>query len=154
MRGTLPGQSAAEVNPAALLALGLSDEELHALRSCGWVRRTARGRQSQIFELVYRFNDRQRRRYLGTDAALANTIRAALNDWQRDRNGRLELQRAVRQAGDQLRASKNRLTEPLAAAGYHFHGRTIRKFRTTTSGTTDAAAHVTKDASTLVTGGD
>jgi hypothetical protein len=32
-----------------------------------------------------------------------------------------------------LRAMKNRLQEPLAAAGYHFHGRIIRVSRTAKS---------------------
>jgi len=154
MRGALSRQPAAEVTPTALLDLGLSDEELHALRSCGWVRSTLRGRHSQICELVFRTRGRQCRRYLGTDEAHANTIRAALRDWQSAQNSRLELQRAVRDAGDQMRATKNRLTEPLLAAGYHFHGRTIRKSRAATSGTPDSVANVTKDNSTLVTGGE
>jgi hypothetical protein len=139
LRGTLPRQPPTEIIPTALLDLGLRGEELHALRSGGWVRSTLRGRCSQVYELVYRLNGRQRRRYLGTDAARANTIRAALNDWQRSRTSRLVLQRAVRDAGDQLRATKNRLTEPLLGAGYHFHGRTIRKFRTAMSGMPDSA---------------
>jgi hypothetical protein len=154
MRGALPHQPAAEIGPTALIDLGLSDEELQALRSGGWVRRTVRGRQSQIFDLVYRTRGRQRRRYLGTDEALANTIRAALSEWQRARTSRLERQRAVREAGQQIRATKYRLSEPLLAAGYHFHGRQIRKFRTAMSGNPNAAADVSKNVSTRVTGGD
>jgi hypothetical protein len=130
MRAACPQTSPPEtVAPLALTELGLSPDELANLRRSGYVRCTPRGRHCHVYELVYRHDSVQRRRYLGTDRKRAEAVRAALVAWQQTHTAQVDLKRATRDAKQIVRALKNRLAGPLAVAGYHFHGRNIRKSR-------------------------
>jgi hypothetical protein len=83
-----------------------------------------------IFKLRFRHLGRQRVRCLGSDPQRAAAVAAELAilqaDWQRQRRRR----RLIRQSQQLLKSIKPRLTAAVAAAGLKFHGRTIRRPRT------------------------
>jgi hypothetical protein len=111
--------------------LDLTAEEFAELRRQGFVCRERR-RGRIIFKLRFRTSEgRQCVRYLGTDPAAAAEVQKDLNDMQIARRMNHELTRLVHEAGQKLRSSKETLAPALAEAGYHFHGRSIRRTRNT-----------------------
>jgi hypothetical protein len=124
-----PRISQVEIVPGPLRTLNLTSDELDALRRQGVVSQELRGRNSSIYKLRFRFRRRQKGLYLGSDREWADVIRGALEEWQQGRRRKLELDRKTRAAGQLLRTTKQRLASPLQDAGFHFHGRAIRRQR-------------------------
>jgi hypothetical protein len=114
-----------------LAKLGLTLDELAALRRQGAVSREPRGRNCVVFKFRFRLAGRQRVMYLGTDAEQAEAVERELAEWQHSRHQSLEFARAHRTVARALRASKSRLEPLLEQAGYHFHGRAVRRRRGT-----------------------
>jgi hypothetical protein len=114
-----------------LANLGLTLDELAALRRQGFVIREPRRRGNAVFKLRFRLAGRQRVIYLGTDPEQAEAVERELAEWQHSRRQSLEFARAHRTVAHALRASKSRLEPLLEQAGYHFHGRAVRRRRGT-----------------------
>jgi hypothetical protein len=111
-----------------LAGLGLTKDELSALRTQGFVSEELRGRNCVCYRLRFRLN-RQRVVYLGTDDKLANHIREELLVLQRDHRILRQANALVREARKTIRKSKKELEPLLMKVGYHFHGNGIRKSR-------------------------
>jgi hypothetical protein len=108
--------------------LQLNADERLALRTNGFVASERRG-SSTIYKLRFRVADRQKVRYLGCDAAVADAVRAELAAWQVQRRRDRDHRRAVDYARRVIREISIRLAPDVAAAGLRLHGRTIRKPR-------------------------
>jgi hypothetical protein len=109
--------------------LGLTADELSALRHQGFVSREPR-RGGVIFKLRFRLaTGEQRVRYLGADRAAAAEVEKELCEMQRARRTNRALVRLVKEAGQRLRASKAMLAPALAGAGYRLHGLAVRRRR-------------------------
>jgi hypothetical protein len=129
-KDSLAAQKNLDAEPPELLReLGLTIEEVAALQRQGSVVPRQRGRSSTVFELRFRIDGRQRRRYLGSSASRARAVEGALHAWRQGRDELRQLQAAEQAAGRHLRASRQRLQPLLAAAGYAFHGRVLRRTR-------------------------
>jgi hypothetical protein len=112
-----------------LAELGLSAADQAALAREGFISRESRGRRMAVYKLRFRVDGRQRVQYLGTEAGKVRRIEEALRALQDDRRLELALGRLHHDVAQLLRKSKRRLAAPLAAAGYRFHGRAIRRPR-------------------------
>ena len=112
-----------------LVRVGLTAEEITAVKRQGVVSAELRGRKCTVFKLRFRIDGRQRAKYLGTGAALADTVREALRRLQKSKWIDQNLQALVREANRLLRESKSQLLPFADAAGYRFHGRTLRRPR-------------------------
>jgi hypothetical protein len=115
--------------PPALRELGLRDEDLHSLRCAGFVTSMVRGRATRVYVLRYRASGKQKKTYIGPDAAKASEIRAALEQWQQPHRASKQLRSMARAVGQKLRSARLRLAAPLAARGLYFHGQRIRRLR-------------------------
>lgn len=114
----------------ALRTLTLYAEELVALRRQGFIsaeRRRPGG--TVLFKLRLRIDGRQRTRYLGTDLSFIERVRSELATLQAATKRDRKLEQAVRRARVALRAAKAALAPYLIAAGYRYHGLTIRRRR-------------------------
>ena len=110
----------------ALKRLGLTPEELNAVKQQGFVSQERRGR-SVIYKLRFRLDRRQRVRYLGTNPTAADAVRQELEQLRLvNRVGR-ELRMWNLEAGRLLRNTKRRLEPVVARAGLKFHGHALRK---------------------------
>jgi hypothetical protein len=107
--------------------LNLGAEELDLLRQQGTVCAEHRGTRSYFKLRFRRGRDCQCVRYLGSDPATAETIRAELRTLQRDGRRRRELQRLDSVARELLRKTKRDSAKMLEVNGYHYHGFAIRK---------------------------
>jgi len=109
--------------------LELANDELDVLRRQGFVAVVRRG-DCVFFEL--RFRDamgRQRKKYLGTSARLADRVKLALREHQCARRLELNGKRIVRSTMRRLRTGKERIASNLATTGRYFHGFEIRRRR-------------------------
>jgi hypothetical protein len=79
------------------------------------------------FKLRFRRGDRQTVCYLGSDPAAAEAARQELADLQRPHRTLSDLARVAREVRRALRVTKRLLAPSLAAAGYTFHGFSIRR---------------------------
>lgn len=112
-----------------LFQLGLSEEEFAALRRQGFVSRERRCGRT-YYRLRFRMpSGKQCTRYLGSDSVTAEQTEDELAQLQAARRVDLELGKLASQAGQKLRASRQRLAGQLKKAGYHFHGLAVRKQR-------------------------
>ena len=129
--GQPSGDSAAprEAEQRCLTELGLTAADQAALARQGFISRESRGRRMAVYKLRFRVDGRQRVHYLGTEAGMVRRIEEALRALQDDRRLELALGQMHREVAVLLRKSKRRLAAPLAAAGYRFHGRAIRRPR-------------------------
>jgi len=113
-----------------LTLLDLSPGDLCALQRQGSVAREMRRSGDCYYKLRFRRGSRQIVIGLGKDLSLADAIRRDLAQLQAERQMEREQRRLVRAARGLLRCAKDRLESALQAAGYHYHGREIRRRRT------------------------
>jgi hypothetical protein len=118
-----------EAARAHLAIYGLTDADQAALARQGFVIREPRGRNTIIYKLRYRLDGQQRVRYIGTETHEAERVQQSVNELQTERRLELAIGRLNREAAQLLRDGKQRLEGPLAAAGFRFHGRAIRRRR-------------------------
>ena len=113
---------------AVLTTLGLIADEIQSLARQGFVSCEARN-GTNVHKLRFRHRGRQRVRSLGSDPQRAADVRAALAELQAARQWELRIRRRLRESRQLLRQIKQRLLADVTAAGYTFHGRTIRRPR-------------------------
>ena len=106
----------------------LPASEVEALTRQGFVSAERRGSQT-YFKLRYRVSGKQRVRYLGSDARVADEVAAELRRLQQGRRTMLELNRAARHVRSGLRDCKRKWQPVFVQLGFRFHGRTLRKRR-------------------------
>jgi hypothetical protein len=122
-------QPYARLVPPALSELGLSADELGALRRCGFITSQRRGRQRLVYKLRSRIAGKQFTRSLGTDGRRAEAVRAAVTTWQASRLIERRITRRGREFAALLRSFKSHLAKSVASAGLAFRGRHISKPR-------------------------
>lgn len=108
------------------MRLGLTSEELRALKRQGFVSQEARSKHTTVFKLRFRLNGRQNVRYLGTDPEQARLIKEELRQLQRARQIDAQLRTLTDEARRVLRAGPEQLESLVRQAGFMFHGRMIR----------------------------
>ncbi len=86
-----------------------------------------RGRGCFYYKLRFRCRGQQHVRYLGSDAAVADRVRAELAKLQAAARLDRELGRLARGAKRILRNAKSRLEPLVQDAGYGFHGLSVRR---------------------------
>jgi len=111
--------------------LGLSPAERAAARKQGFVSAEVRSPQCTVYKLRFRHDGRQRVRYLGVDAAVAERLRQELVELQRPVVLRRQLRALTASIPSAIRRANQLLLPLVEQAGYHFHGRQIRKCRAT-----------------------
>jgi len=110
--------------------LGLTAEDLAALARQGSIHGEYRRGCGPYYKLRFRRADgRQAVRYLGNDPLLVEALREELRGLRRPREQQTKLSNLTKDARRLMRRSKQQLTDELHAVGYHFHGLTIRKYR-------------------------
>ncbi|QDU92497.1 hypothetical protein [Lignipirellula cremea] len=114
---------------AVFRSLNLTDEQVEALRTQGFVSRERRGENRIYFKLRFRFQGRQLVRCLGAKAALVRRVEQALAKIQAQRKRRAQLTNAARRSRQTLRLTRLLLAPLLQAAGFQFHGLAVRKIR-------------------------
>ena len=112
-----------------LARLGLTAEEIAAVKRQGFVSAEMRGRKCMVFKLRFRIDGRQRVQYLGTDPLVADTVREELRRLQNGKRMDKNLQSLINEANRLLRETKSQLLPFAEAAGYRFHGRALRRTR-------------------------
>ena len=110
----------------ALERLGLTPEELIAVKQQGFVSPERRGR-SVIYKLRFRLDRRQRVRYLGTNPIAADAVRDELEQLRRVNRLDRTLRKLNVETNRLLRDTKRRLEPVVARAGLKFHGHALRK---------------------------
>lgn len=115
--------------PPAIAALGLSVEEIAALRHQGFVCREERDRGRAYGKLRYRVHGKQHVKYLGKDDAFVRQVEQELSELQAPNQLNRTLGRLTREANQVLRSVKPRVESVLNDQGYVFHGRAVRKPR-------------------------
>jgi hypothetical protein len=127
----MPGESPAAIEATpALAALGLTEDDLDALRRQGFVSPESR-RGRVYFKLRYRLQPEgpQCVHYIGTDPAVAHEVQRELAQLQRPRRIDRDLSKVTQQIGRALKAIKADLMPHLESAGYRFHGMAVRQKR-------------------------
>ena len=109
-----------------LNCLGLTEDQIAALRQQGFVARERRHGRSEVFKLRFRINGQQQVRYLGTSPLEATRVALALKALQKAKRLRREMQRLQRESQAVLKATKKLLGPALEAAGFRFHGLSVR----------------------------
>ena len=109
--------------------LGLSSDELIAVKQQGHVAHEVRGRSRIVFKLRYRFDGRQRVRHLGSDPQFAQAVREELQHIRRVKVARRNLRTVMREAKQAIRNSKLQLLPFAAEFGFAFHGFELRRRR-------------------------
>lgn len=126
-RSTEP--TAAVESPSGLEALSLTAEELGALAQQGFVAAEHRGQHGPFFKLRFRVQGRQRVKYLGKDAAVAEHVQREVLELQREHRLTKKMHRITIEARKILRQTKLDLQPVVAAAGLTFHGYDVRRTR-------------------------
>ena len=116
--------------PPAIATLGLSAEEIDALRHQGFVCRDVRGRGRSYGKLRFRFNGKQRVKYLGADEAFVRRVEQELLAMQGTSQLNRMLACLTREAKQMLQSVKPKVESALNDQGFVFHGRAVRKLRT------------------------
>jgi hypothetical protein len=114
---------------SVLAKLRLSPAEIAAIARQGFVSAEQRGPRTIVFKLRFRYDGKQRVRYLGTDQTIAAHITAVLDRHQRQRQLDADLRALANRAGQTLRQSKLALVEQVEGAGLRFHGQSVRRRR-------------------------
>lgn len=124
----MDGQPSARSNQGTcqLGHLQVTCKEYEALKEQGFVSIDRRGKR-HIYKLRFRYEGRQRVRYLGMCEKKAEAIRRELADLQQPHKSRLMIARLSNQACELMRRTKKDLAPLLEAAGYHYHGYEIRR---------------------------
>jgi hypothetical protein len=102
------------------------DEELQALTEQGTIQCERRGSKT-VYRLRYRFEGRQRARYVRARDVAA--LEAELDSLQRRMRGRRQRAALVGMARRALRDRKLVLSSVVETRGYYFHGHQIRRRR-------------------------
>jgi hypothetical protein len=110
-----------------LKQLGLSADEIDALTHQGFVQCERRGGGREYFKLRFRWQGRQRVCCLGTDRGIAKTIKNELIVLQRVHQLCRKAIRLAERGRRLLRSVKVETSQPLAAAGFKYHGLEIRR---------------------------
>ncbi len=118
-----------EAARSLLAKLGLNASDLAAVARQGFVSRERRSEDSVVYKLRFRLEGRQRVCYAGATDEAAQRARQAVAELQAERRIELDIGRFHRETAQLLRDSKRQLAGPLAAAGFRFHGRAIRRPR-------------------------
>jgi hypothetical protein len=116
--------------PEALVVLpelGLTADEIAALRRQGFVSRERRGHGHVRYKLRFRHGGKQHVRYLGQDPQVADRVRQELASLQAATRLDRHLGRLLHEVTPLLRSVKTRLEPVLQDAGYRFHGLSIRR---------------------------
>jgi len=124
-----------------LAELGLEADVLLTLRKQGGIFAEQRA-GGLVFKLRFRWQGRQRVKYVSSDANEADRFRHALYAWQNEHRQEQRLRRLAVEGREVLRATKHRLAAPLAAIGYQFHGFAIRQSRRTLPESGDASGDI------------
>ena len=127
---------------AVLTRLGLNEDDVEALALQGFVAaedRQYRGaRLGPYFKLRWRMHGRQRTKYLGRDAQLAEVVANAIADLQRENLLAREVARMMTAARKSLQETKKQMAKVMANRGRYYHGYTCRKRRTNPASATEA----------------
>jgi hypothetical protein len=108
--------------------LNLNDSERAMLRRNGHVS-SEKHRGRTRYKLRFRDGGQQKVRSLGYDAQIADAIQNELAEWQSVRHTTLKSRCLATQVTDLLRSNKRELLPYVLAAGYRYHGRSIRRRR-------------------------
>ena len=109
--------------------LGLQAAQIEVLRYQGFVSRERRHGRSEVFKLRFRSNGQQQVRYLGTSPLEAARVELAVKTLQRAKRAQHEMQELQQESRAGLKAAKRLLSPVLKAAGYQFHGMSVRYSR-------------------------
>lgn len=121
-------QSTGQNTPAGFEALGLSTEDIAALKRQGSIAREKRGNRT-VYKLRWRVGAKQRIKYLGTETARADGMEYQLRQHQSICRIKKQLRDLGREGMAILREAKVRLEPFLEARGLAFHGLEIRRRR-------------------------
>jgi hypothetical protein len=115
----------------ALRALGLRDEDLLLLASQGYLEfnRRSAAVNAGYWRLRYRREGQLRAQYIGNDIQRLARIRRELAAVQLDRRQRRRQAQTLRQARQLLKRAKATASPIALHLGWHFHGKTLRRFR-------------------------
>ncbi len=114
--------------PCRLCDLRLLPDELKALSTQGFVIEERRGKRS-YYKLRFRCHGRQRVRYLGSCAEVAEQIRLEVDELQRWHKRDREFARLSRRARVVMRDVKSMLEPLLGKEGCYFYGNEVRTMR-------------------------
>lgn len=117
-----------------LARLRLSDAQLRSLATQGTVCAERRASGFVCYKLRFRDAGRQCVRYLGTDLAVADQLRAEVHQLQTKVRRRRELARLGRRVRDAMRRTKQQMAPFAIEAGLAFHGLALRSPRRTAVG--------------------
>jgi hypothetical protein len=120
-------QSSPKALEAPWTALNLTAEEWLAVQCQGYVSSKPRGQRGCVYYLRFRVHGRQKARYLGSDPERAKAVQAAIEAQRRPRRALARLRRRLREVRTYLASMKPQLEPYALAAGFHFHGRAIRR---------------------------
>ncbi len=112
-----------------LKRLGLTEGEIAELRQQGFMAHERRRGQSDVFKLRFRINGRQQVRYVGTSPIEAKRVELAVKTLQRAKRAQCEMRKLQQESRVGLKAAKSLLSPVLKAAGYQFHGLSVRHSR-------------------------
>src|SRR5438105_2365052 len=119
--------------PCPLAELGLSGEDLEALKRQGFVAADYRHRGRRLFGPYFKLRWRSKRRqqvlYLGQAQQRAEEVRAALTEWQRPSRLIRELSRVLGETRRRLASTKALLASHLPNGELYVHGYTLRRKR-------------------------
>lgn len=121
-------QSDDQIISAGLEVLGLSAEDVGALKQQGSIAKEKRGNRT-VYKLRWRVGEKQRIKYLGTDTARVGWIEEQLRQHQRICRLKKQLRDLGREGMAILREAKIRLQPLLEERGLAFHGLEIRRHR-------------------------
>jgi hypothetical protein len=124
------GKCSSELQFPALMQLGISADQLEALRNAGYLDRDRRRNQQVYWRLRFRQEGRQHTVYIGIDDAFADRVQRELQTLQAERRREHQLAHIVRHSKKQLRVLKTQLAALVAGIGFHYHGDQLRKRRT------------------------
>jgi len=116
--------------PPAIASLGMSAEEIAALRHRGFVCRERRSGGLAYGKLRYRVRGKQRVKYLGKNEAFLRQVEEELLQLQAHNRLDRTLRHLTNEANRVLHSLKARVEPVLDERGYVFHGRAVRKPRT------------------------
>lgn len=112
-----------------LSSLGLLADQIAVLRYQGFVSCERHHGRSEVFKLRFRINGQQQVRYLGTSPLEAARVARAVKALQRATRLQREMQKLQQESRAGLKAAKRLLSPVLKAAGYQFHGLSVRHSR-------------------------
>lgn len=112
--------------------LRLTQEELCAIRHTGYIIAEQRGRKVR-YRLRFRIGPRLHSRCLGSDPATVAHLRAALAQLRAETEAWRAVAEILRRGARFIKQISVHFTPALEDAGYHLHGRTVRRKRLASS---------------------